>query len=343
VTAVALVGLGGISFEHLTKLRDVPDAHVVGVCDLSATLGLAVAERFRVGPAFTSYERMLEESAPDVVHVLTPPSSHPELVRGALEAGAHVFVEKPIAPTLAQFRELRDLARSRERMLCENYTYRFAPVVLRALDAARQGDLGEVISVDVSYHGVMGSEGPYGDPEIVHFAHSLPGGALQNFVSHPVAVALAFMDGIVGVSSWRRRLDPGFASDDELVALLSGERTCASVAVSGRAHPPGFVVRVFGTEASIEVDVLAETMHRRADSSALKGPARRGLGELAGVARRSALKLAGRGDPYFAGLRVLLRRFYAAVQTGGPQPLSLEEMDAVNAAVCEIFSDGSLR
>jgi predicted dehydrogenase len=343
VTRVALVGLGAISFEHLEKLGGIPDTEVVGVCDLSATVAVAVAERFGVGPAFTSYSEMLAATRPDAVHVLTPPQSHAPLVREALEAGAHVLVEKPIAPTWEEYAELRDLAAARGRMLCENYTYRFAPVFLRALSAVRDGALGEVISVEVSYNGVIAGSQAYRDARVVHFAHALPGGALQNFVSHPVSVALAFIDRVESISVWRRRLEPELASDDELRALLAGQRTCATIAVSGHSQPPSFLVRVSGTGATLDVDVLGERVHRRVGSSALGETTRRGFGDLAAAGSWTARTLVGRRDPYFSGLRILLERFYAALRDSGPPPVALAEMDAVNSIVRDIFANGNGR
>jgi len=271
--------------------------------------------------------------------VLTPPQAHAPLVRDALDAGAHVLVEKPIAPTWEEYTDLRDRAAARGRMLCENYTYRFAPVVLRSVAAVQDGAVGDVISVEVSYNGVIGGSQVYRDRRMPHFAHTLPGGALQNFVSHPVSVALALMDGVERVSTWRRRLEPDLPSDDELRALLAGRRTCATIGVSGHSQPPSFLVRVFGSRGTLDVDVLAERAHRRAGSSVLGETTRRGLGDLAAAGSWTARTLAGRRDPYFSGLRILLERFYAALRDGGPPPVSLAEMDAVNAVIRDIFAN----
>lgn len=337
MTRVAVVGLGAISFEHLTKLEGIAGAHVVGVCDLEPTLTAAVAERFGVAGAFTDYATMLERTCPEVVHVLTPPQSHLPLARAALEAGANVVVEKPIAPSYEEFLELRTAAEERKLLLCENYTYRFAPAVLRAIESARAGALGDVVGVDVSYGGVMGSGGAYGDRDVVHFAHALPGGALQNFVSHPLSVALAFVGPVESVAVWRRRLDPAAIGDDELRALLGGRRSWATVTVSANARPSHFTLRVQGTAGGLEVDVLGEVFRRFDDRSPLTAATRRGLTELGAAAAWTGRTLTGRRDPWFAGLRVLLERFYRAVAREGPPPLAMEEMDAVNAAVRDVL------
>jgi len=337
VTRVAIVGLGAISFEHLTKLKRIPGVRIVGVCDLEPTLTAAVAERFGLQDGFTDYAAMLARTRPEVVHVLTPPQSHVSLARAALEAGAHVVIEKPITPTYEEFAELRAVAEERGRLMCENYTYRFAPLVLRALELARAGELGDVVGVDVSYGGVLGSKGAYADHEVLHFAHSLPGGALQNFVTHPLSVALPFLGPVESVTSWRRRLDPDAIGDDELRALLGGKRAWATVTVSGNARPSHFVLRVQGTTGAVEVDVLAEVLHQVEDSGALATATRRGLTEIGAAAAWTGRTLTGRRDPWFAGLRVLLERFYRAVAGEGPPPLAMEEMDAVNVAVHDVL------
>ena len=95
------------------KLRRIESAEVVGICDLSQTLVDAVAERYGVGPGFTDYGEMLAQSDPDVVHVLSPPATHLQLVLAAFGQGAHAFVEKPISQDLAEYEEMRERGEQR--------------------------------------------------------------------------------------------------------------------------------------------------------------------------------------------------------------------------------------
>jgi predicted dehydrogenase len=334
---VAVIGLGAIAFEHLAKLRSQPGVQVAGVCDLSATLAGAVAERFGVGPAYVDHERMLASERPDVVHVLTPPQSHRMLVLAALEAGAHVLVEKPIAPTLAEYAEMRDAAARRGLLLCENYNYRFSRGVLGALSAHSRGDLGRVVNVDVSFCGVMAGAGAYADRQVAHFAHALPGGALQNFASHPISLALPFLGECEEAVAIRRRLDADFPGDDELRALLRGSRGgCAALTVSRHARPARFTLSIQGTRASAEVDVYGGHMQLDAAQSAIAASVRRGVGQLAVGAATTARAATGRRDA-FEGLATLLDGFYDAVR-GGPAPVTAAEMDAVNGVLHELLS-----
>jgi predicted dehydrogenase len=333
---VAVVGLGAIAFEHLAKLAQRADAEVVGVCDVSPTLAAAVAERFGVGPAYSSYARMLADARPDVVHVLTPPQSHRDLVVAALEAGAHVLVEKPIATTLEEYGEMHAAARAAGRMLCENYNYRFSRGVLAALDAHARGDLGEIVGVDVSFGGVMGADGPYGDLHVPHFAHALPGGAMQNFVSHPVSLALPFIGGCERAVAFASRSDPGFPSDDELRAVLEGPRASAVVTVSRNAWPAHFLLAVQGTRARVAVDVYGASARVDATASVIGGGLRRGLHELRVTAATTLRAFTGRRDA-FEGLGALMDAFYDAAIAGGPSPVSHSEMLAVNAVVRDLL------
>lgn len=334
---VAVIGLGAIAFEHLIKLRSQPGVQVAGVCDLSLTLASAVAERFGVGPAYTDHERMLDTERPDVVHVLTPPQSHHALVLAAIEAGAHVLVEKPIAPTLAEYVEMRDAAAKRGLLLCENYNYRFSRGVLAALSAHSRGDLGRVVNVDVSFCGVMAGAGAYSDRQVPHFGHALPGGALQNFASHPISLALAFLGECQEAVCVRRRLDGDFPGDDELRALLRGAcGGCAALTVSRHARPARFTLSVQGTRASADVDVYAGHMQLDTGESAIAASMRRGLGHLSAGAATTARAATGRRDA-FEGLATLLDGFYDAVR-GGALPVTAGEMDAVNGVLHQLLS-----
>ncbi len=333
---VAVVGLGAIAFEHLAKLNQRTDADVVGVCDLSQTLADAVAERFGVGPAYADYARMLAAARPDVVHVLTPPQSHRGLVIAALHAGAHVLVEKPIATTLDEYREMHDVASAAGLMLCENYNYRFSRGVLAALEAHARGQLGEVVSVDVSFGGVMGAGGPYDDRLVPHFAHALPGGAMQNFVSHPVSLALPFIGRCDRATAFSSRSDEALLSDDELRAVLEGPRAKALVTVSRNAWPPHFLLTVQGTRGRADVDVYGGSAHVHTSESAIGGGLRRGLHELAVTASTTLRAFTGRRDA-FEGLGSLMDAFYDAAIAGGPSPVSHSEMLAVNEVVRDLL------
>lgn len=334
-----VVGLGGIADEHLRKLRALDGVEVVGICDLSRTLVDAVGERYDSGPGYTDYEEMLERARPTVVHVLTPPTTHRDLVLAALERGVHVFVEKPIAPSFEEYAEMRDAARERALLLVENYNYLFMDAVQRALKLLRGGQVGELVNLDVSMG--VGLAGPtYSDPELRHFGHDLPGGAMRNFASHPASIVAPLLGSWSSVAVSRRRLGAGLPSDDELRALVGNERASATISITSHSRPSDFTFLMRCTEATLDCDVFGQRLSVLAGDSPLgrvAAEARQGLeriGAAVGTVRRATTTREG----YFQGFERLLNGFYAAVGGHGAAPIAIEEMDATNRLVEDILA-----
>lgn len=331
-TRVAVVGLGAIAVEHLDRLTTRDDVEVVGICDLSPTLGRAMAERYGVGVVTVEARELLDRVAPDAVHILTPPGSHRELVVSALTRGAHVLVEKPIATDAAAYAHMRSTAVESGRLLVENHNYLFTPALqVAAAEVGPAGRLGELVGLEVSFTGVMG--GGYADPEVEHFAHRLPGGALRNFLTHPVSIAVGLLGPPEQVHAVRRRLDPAFPSDDEVRVLLGMPAAWASLGVSRHQRPPRFTVALEGTRGRAEVDVFGNTLVLDdGEDSAVAAATRDGLVRLRRAGTLLGRALSGRKDP-FAGFGVLLDRFYGAARGEQPSPVPLEQLDAVVATV----------
>ncbi|SDR27329.1 Gfo/Idh/MocA family protein [Thermostaphylospora chromogena] len=131
---LGIVGLGLIAQAvHLPNLRDLRETHeVVHVCDLSATLAARVAAEHG-GPVRHSRDarEVFADPAVDAVLLLTP-GDHADLARAALAAGKHVLAEKPLALTVAEARELDELAADRNLVLQVGYMKMYDPIIPRA-------------------------------------------------------------------------------------------------------------------------------------------------------------------------------------------------------------------
>ena len=312
---------------------------MVGICDLSATLVEAVADRYGVGPGFTDYARMLGQTEPDVVHVLTPPGVHRGQVLDAFAHGAHAFVEKPIAPRLAEYEEMRDAAAAAGLMLVENYNYLFMDDVQRALDLLRLGQLGELVNLDISM-GVGLAGAAYADPEVPHFAHRLPGARCVNFASHPASIAVSMLGEWGKVAVAQRRLVPDLpvtTSCGRLSRASGGRRRSRSRATRARSGSPSSC-DARGRRSMC--DVLGQRIGIAREGSPLAevgDEARQGLGRVvaaAGRVRRATMTREG----YFQGFEKLLAGFDDAVLAGGEPPFSVAEMDGVNRLVEALFA-----
>ena len=145
----AVVGCGAISKEHLSFIAATPWIDLVGVSDLSPATREYAARRYGARQAYASLETMLAESRPEVVHVLTPPASHPAVAAACLEADANVICEKPIAPSAAELETLLEIATRRGLLIIERQNLRFNDHVLTIKQLIADGELGEILDVEV--------------------------------------------------------------------------------------------------------------------------------------------------------------------------------------------------
>src|ERR1700722_8648497 len=104
---IAIVGCGKIADGHIEEILKMPEvARVVAVCDLELLMAEQVALRYRIDRFYDRFDRLLDTERPDVVHITTPPQSHLPLALAALDAGCHVYVEKPFTLCAADLRAL---------------------------------------------------------------------------------------------------------------------------------------------------------------------------------------------------------------------------------------------
>jgi predicted dehydrogenase len=338
----AVIGAGGICEEHLSKLGMLDGVEVVGLCDRSPIVAVAVAERFGVRP-YVDAQEMLDRERPDVVHVITPPATHRGLVEMALAAGAHVVVEKPIALSHQEYADMQRLAAERQLLLIEVQNYRFNDAVRRAETMLARGELGQLVHVSVRYATPLGDgQGAYADRGVAHFGHALPGGALFNFVSHPACMLSRFVGPALHVYPQRRRMGNG-TSDDELTALVVGELATGSVLVSSHVRPLGFTVQLECTHGVALVDVYEGTLRVEPAGGAMARLATGvvgGAGAAAASVARVGRAAIGRHD-WFEGLERMLGEFYVAVRSGAPPPITAGDLDASVRLVDDLMEQGA--
>ncbi|MCD6130611.1 MAG: Gfo/Idh/MocA family oxidoreductase [Candidatus Hydrothermae bacterium] len=110
---VAIAGCGLISqLKYIPMFQELKNkAKIVGVCDLNEETLKQVASKFRIAGTYKDFEEMLFREQPDIVVVCTPPVTHKNIVIQALERGAHVLVEKPMALTSADCEQMIEASR----------------------------------------------------------------------------------------------------------------------------------------------------------------------------------------------------------------------------------------
>lgn len=124
---VGIVGAGIMGSNHARVLRAVPDAAVVVVTDPDADKGQRLADH--IGARFESRMEALPGQV-DAAIVATPTETHADIAVTLLESGIDVLVEKPIAPTVEEAKDLVSVARKHDRILMVGHVERFNPAVL---------------------------------------------------------------------------------------------------------------------------------------------------------------------------------------------------------------------
>ena len=143
---VAVIGLGFMGRNHLRAYGELDGAEVVAVADPNTeVLGRAV--RGRTARPYPDYRRLLREEAPDLVSIAVPTGLHHEVALAALEAGTHVLVEKPIAGSVEQGKEIADTARQRGLKATVGHLERFNPAVSELKRLLDEGSVGPVVQV----------------------------------------------------------------------------------------------------------------------------------------------------------------------------------------------------
>ncbi|HJW45979.1 MAG TPA: Gfo/Idh/MocA family oxidoreductase, partial [Lysobacter sp.] len=254
----AVIGAGYVASHHLAALKTLDFVDIVAICDTNLDAARTLAQRYG-GQALPNVVG-LRELRPDIVHVLTPPASHPLLAMLALDMGAHVLVEKPMADTVADCAAMIDKARAAGRELGVNHSDLFDPVVEQALQAVRAGRVGEVVSVDI----IRNSEYP------PYAGGPLPGMVAQGSYPfrdlgvHGLYTLEAFLGALsppqVDYRSSGR--DPNLLFD-EWHALVQGKHGTGRLLLSWNARPMENRLVVRGTRGTIEVDRFLQTCRLR--------------------------------------------------------------------------------
>ncbi len=142
---VGIVGAGGVSqLFHIPLIKKSGLADLVAIADNDYAKVAAIAERERIPKFYGDAERLFADPEIDAVHINTPTNSHLALTLGALYAGKHVLVEKPMARKSEEARRMAEAAKDAGRVLMVGMNLRFRPDVMVLHEFVQGGELGTV-------------------------------------------------------------------------------------------------------------------------------------------------------------------------------------------------------
>lgn len=147
---IAVVGLGYWGPNLVRVLHEHDDADVVAVCDLDAAALAKIGRRYPAVRCVEGFEQLVEDASVEAVAIATPVSTHFPLALAALEAGKHVFVEKPLAGSIADAEALVEAADARGLTLMPGHTFLYSPPVNKVRELIDAGELGDIYFISSS-------------------------------------------------------------------------------------------------------------------------------------------------------------------------------------------------
>lgn len=143
----AVIGLGWFGEVHADTLAGMPGIELAAVCTRRPQRLAELADRHHVERRYTDYRELLDDPSVDVVSITTHIDDHRDIALDALQSGKHVFLEKPMAPTVEDCDRIVEAAAKASSLFMVGHICRFDPRVTLAKQAIDQGRIGKIISM----------------------------------------------------------------------------------------------------------------------------------------------------------------------------------------------------
>jgi predicted dehydrogenase len=345
---IAVVGCGKAAENHVREIRKLSGASVVAVCDVEPLMAEQLAVRYGIRTHYSDVDEMLAAEHPDVVHIATPPQSHLPLAVKAMDAGCHVFVEKPLTPCYVDSQTLVAHAITRNRKLTIGYGYYFDPIARTLRRLVAEGFLGEPVHIE-SFFGytLNGAFGSCVVADSEHWVHGLPGKLVHNVIDHLMNKVAEFVSdrATVHARAWQRDAEryPACSLPDELRVMLFDAGTSAFATFTSHSRPLAHFLNVYGTKntARLDFEIGSITL---TSTTALPGA----LGRLSrtfdqGVqcwreGTKNVFRFLRSDYHALAGLNFLIDAFYESIRHDGPLPVHYHDMLKVAALTDAVFA-----
>jgi predicted dehydrogenase len=311
-----IVGAGLMGRWHGYYARRA-GGEIAAIVDPDATRREDLRRSHPTAGAYDDLGACLRDVAADVAHICTPPASHVQIARTAIEAGVHALVEKPLAPTASETASLVELAERMGVLLSPVHQFPFQRGFRRVV--AGLGRLGELVEISfVTYSaGGVGLE-PERRREL-----------LFEILPHPLSLFSRLLPLDVAEVPWRLPT----ATADELELYGEHEGTLLRARIGLRARPTRNQLTIAGDRATAHLDIFHDfaivvSGERVSRATKLALPFVHG-GKLLAAATANAARRAAAREPAYPGLHALVSAFYAAARGEAAAPSSSAEMIAI--------------
>lgn len=144
---VGVVGCGYWGPNLIRNFVELDETRMKKVCDADPSRLRHISSRFPSVETETDFDAFVEDPSLEAIAVATPVRLHYPMAKKALEAGKHVFIEKPMASSAQECEELIRIAKDRDLRIMIGHTFLYSAPVRWILDVVRKGELGEILYV----------------------------------------------------------------------------------------------------------------------------------------------------------------------------------------------------
>jgi predicted dehydrogenase len=350
---VGIIGCGKIADAHAEQIQRIAGCEIVGVCDREELMAKQLYERFRVRKYYSDVNQFLDDSKPNVVHITTSPQGHFELAKICLEAGCHVYVEKPFTINTPEAEELIRIATTKDQRITAGHDDQFTHATRRMRGLINQGYLGGTPVHMESYYCYDLGDHQYakallGDKR--HWVRTLPGTLMQNNISHGICRIAEFMtddDPVViahgFVSPFMRKLGENDIIDEVRVIISNNCSTTAYFTFSTQMRPTLRLFRIYGPKNGLMVDHHQQTLIK------IKGnlyksylekfiPHYDYAAQYAANSMNNMYSFLKKDFHMKSGMKYLIESFYRSVEDGLPPPIPYKEIILTSKIMDSIFS-----
>ena len=143
----AVIGLGWFGEKHCEALAGLPNVELYALCTRTESRLRQLADEFGVKHVYTDYHALLANPEVEAVSITTMWDQHAAPTLAALGAGKHVFLEKPMASTVADCRAIADAANASDKYFMVGHICRFNPRYAAAKREIEAGNIGRIVSM----------------------------------------------------------------------------------------------------------------------------------------------------------------------------------------------------
>ena len=302
---VAVIGVGSMGMNHARVYSELPEVELVAVADADLKTAEAVADRHGAH-AYTDYRDLLAKEKPEAVTIAVPTALHERVGMDALEAGAHILMEKPIAATLDEGKRLIEKARASKHQLMVGHIVRFNPAIQALKQKLADGELGRIFQI------FCRRAGPF--PTRIRDV-----GVVVDLAPHDVDV-MRFLTGLEPTRVYAETEQRIHTEHEDLLwgVLRFSDGVVGSLEINWLTPTKVREVLVLGERGLFRVDDLTQDLYFYENAQA-KDIQWSALASLKGVSEGSMIRYAlQRYEP----LKAELQAFLTAIKDGKPMPVT---------------------